>query len=66
MKFFEKLSHKNAIKVKGQGKNWKNLSKKSPKTPEIWLKTGRNFRNFGAFCPKFRENFLAALKLGLK
>ena len=33
----------------------------SPKTPEIWLKCGRNFRNFRAFCPKFYENFLAAL-----
>ena len=42
-------------------KNLEILAKKSPKTPEIWPNSGRNFRNFSAFCPKFRENFLAAL-----
>ena len=47
--------------MKGQGKNVEILPKKSPKTPEIWLKTGRNFGNFKAKCPKFRENFLATL-----
>ena len=50
--------------MRGRGKNSEILAKKSPKQPEIWLKTGRNFRNFGAFCPKFRENFLAALSRG--
>ena len=44
-------------------KNLEILGNKSPKTPEIWPKSGRNFRNFSAFCPKFRENFLAALLL---
>ena len=47
--------------MRGRGKNVEIWAKKSPKQPEIWLKTGRNFRNFGAFCPKLRENFLAAL-----
>ena len=45
-------------------KNLEILGNKSPKTPEIWPKSGRNFRNFSAFCPKFRENFLAALVIG--
>ena len=45
------------------GKNVEILAKMSPKSPEIWPKSGRNFRNFEVKCPKFGKIFLAALKI---
>ena len=57
----KKLSHKNAIKMEGRVKIWRNFKKKWPKMAEIWPKSGRKIRNFWSFWPKFCENQLATL-----